>query len=175
MTVERHSFDCSGVRPDGANRNAAISHACPRGMQPAQYGIDAHAKRPDTRTACLAHRDLAGGSRAVVPRDAVGGGRYVGPAHGCVAGPGGVVDRAIREHAAAARSLVLPGSVFNYDAAWWVVAVHALFVGLEAVAACFTARTFFDNVIGLERIVRTRTAALDSKNRDMRLLLDSVE
>ncbi|HEY8945875.1 MAG TPA: ATP-binding protein [Polyangiaceae bacterium] len=71
--------------------------------------------------------------------------------------------------------LVLPKSVFNYEAQWWVVAVHASFVVLESVATCFIARSFFDNVIGLEKIVAARTAELDSKNRDMRLLLDNVE
>jgi two-component system chemotaxis sensor kinase CheA len=71
--------------------------------------------------------------------------------------------------------LVLPRSVFNYEASWWVVAVHAAFVVLESVAACFIARSFFDNVIGLDKIVRARTEALDSKNRDMRLLLDNVD
>ncbi len=70
---------------------------------------------------------------------------------------------------------VLPKSVFNYDASWWVVSVHAGFVVLESVAACFISRSFFDNVIGLEKIVQVRTAALDAKNRDMRLLLDNVE
>jgi len=35
----------------------------------------------------------------------------------------------------------------------WAVAVHAAFVVLESVAACFVARSFFDNVIGLRRIV----------------------
>src|SRR5205823_7385778 len=68
----------------------------------------------------------------------------------------------------------LPQSVFNYDAPVWVVAVHAAFVVLESVAACFIARSFFDNVIGLERIVRARTAELDRRNRDMRLVLDNV-
>ncbi|HTA89368.1 MAG TPA: ATP-binding protein [Polyangiaceae bacterium] len=71
--------------------------------------------------------------------------------------------------------LVLPRSVFNYEAEWWVVGVHAAFVVLESVATCFISRSFFDNVIGLEKIVQTRTAALDSKNRDMRLLLDNVQ
>jgi two-component system chemotaxis sensor kinase CheA len=71
--------------------------------------------------------------------------------------------------------LIIPRSVFNYDASWWVVAVHAGFVVLESVAACFIARSFFDNVIGLEKIVRARTQALDTKNRDMRLLLDNVQ
>ncbi|HLK37862.1 MAG TPA: ATP-binding protein, partial [Polyangiaceae bacterium] len=71
--------------------------------------------------------------------------------------------------------LVMPSSVFNYEAQWWVVAVHAAFVVLESIATCFIARSFFDNVIGLERIVQARTEALDSKNRDMRLLLDNVQ
>jgi two-component system, chemotaxis family, sensor kinase CheA len=71
--------------------------------------------------------------------------------------------------------LLLPESVFNYAAAWRVVAVHAGFVILESVASVFIARSFFDNVIGLEKIVRVRTQALDTKNRDMRLLLDNVQ
>jgi two-component system chemotaxis sensor kinase CheA len=71
--------------------------------------------------------------------------------------------------------LAMPASVFNYDAQWWVVGIHALFVVLEAVATCFIARSFFDNVIGLERIVQTRTAELDTKNQDMRMLLDNVQ
>jgi two-component system chemotaxis sensor kinase CheA len=71
--------------------------------------------------------------------------------------------------------LVLPASVFNYDAPLWVVAVHAAFVVLESVATCYIARSFFDNVIGLERIVQARTAQLDARNRDMRLVLDHVD
>lgn len=68
----------------------------------------------------------------------------------------------------------LPDSVFNYDASLWVVLVHATFVVVESVAACFIARSFFDNVIGLEKIVEARTAQLDARNRDMRLVLDTV-
>src|SRR6478736_1220045 len=71
--------------------------------------------------------------------------------------------------------LVLPQSVFNYSAAWWVVAVHAAFVVPESVATCFISRSFFDNVIGLEKIVQARTDELDGKNREMRLLLDNVQ
>ncbi|MEO8798458.1 MAG: ATP-binding protein [Polyangiaceae bacterium] len=70
---------------------------------------------------------------------------------------------------------VLPSSVFNYDASIWVVAVHGGFVVLESIGSCFIARSFFDNVIGLEKIVEARTVALDSKNRDLRLLLDNVQ
>ena len=71
--------------------------------------------------------------------------------------------------------LLLPESVFNYAAPFWVVAIHALFVVLESVAACFVARSFFDNVIGLEKIVQRATGELDARNRDMRLILDTVE
>lgn len=68
-----------------------------------------------------------------------------------------------------------PISVFNYDAPVWVVVIHAAFVVLESVATVYIARSFFDNVIGLERIVQERTAQLDGRNRDMRLVLDNVE
>ena len=70
---------------------------------------------------------------------------------------------------------ILPSSVFNYDAPWWVVAVHALFVVLESVAAVFIARSFFDNVIGLEKIVRQRTADLAERNEAMRLVLNNID
>ena len=55
----------------------------------------------------------------------------------------------------------LPTSVFNYEASVWAVMVHALFVVIESVAACFVARTFFNNVVGLEKIVATRTEELN--------------
>jgi signal transduction histidine kinase len=70
--------------------------------------------------------------------------------------------------------LLLPQSVFNYDAPWWVVGVHALFVVLESAAAISIARGFFDNVVGLEQIVQARTAALDNRNREVRLMLDNA-
>ena len=38
----------------------------------------------------------------------------------------------------------LPASVFNYDASFWVVGVHASFVVVESVAACFISRSFFE-------------------------------
>lgn len=69
---------------------------------------------------------------------------------------------------------VLPESVFNYDAPVTSVLVHATFVVIESVAACFVARSFFDNVVGLERIVAARTSALDQRTRDLQLVLDNV-
>lgn len=70
--------------------------------------------------------------------------------------------------------LVAPTSVFNYDAPLSSVVVHATFVVLESTAACFVARSFFDNVIGLEKIVAERTRALDQKTRDIQLVLDNA-
>jgi two-component system, chemotaxis family, sensor kinase CheA len=70
--------------------------------------------------------------------------------------------------------LLLPASVFNYEASVWAVVVHAVFVVLESVAAIFVARSFFDNVIGLEKIVAARTAELDQRTRDMALVLENV-
>lgn len=68
----------------------------------------------------------------------------------------------------------VPRSVFNYDAPVWVVAVHAIFVVLESTGSTFIARSFFDHVIGLEKIVQTRTDELDARNRSLRLVLDNV-
>ncbi len=70
--------------------------------------------------------------------------------------------------------LLLPRSVFNYDASLWAVVVHALFVVLESAAACFVARSFFDSVIGLERIVQGRTADLAKRTHDVRMMLDNT-
>lgn len=64
---------------------------------------------------------------------------------------------------------LLPQSVFNYEAPLWVVGVHAMFVVLESVAAIHIARTFFDGVSGLERLVQTLR-----RNQDLRRLLDNV-
>jgi two-component system chemotaxis sensor kinase CheA len=70
--------------------------------------------------------------------------------------------------------LVFPSSVFNYAASAWVIGVHGAFVLLEAAVCCFVARMFFDNVIGLERLVAQRTAELAARNGDMKLMLDTV-
>lgn len=69
----------------------------------------------------------------------------------------------------------LPTAVFNYDAPFSAVFVHALFVVIESVAACFVARSVFDNVIGLDRIVQARTVELDERNRALSQILDNVD
>src|SRR5258706_11318055 len=71
--------------------------------------------------------------------------------------------------------MLVPVSRLNYGAEWWVVLVPAVFVVLETIAACYISREFFDNVIGLEKIVEARTATIREKQRDMRLILDNVE
>jgi two-component system, chemotaxis family, sensor kinase CheA len=70
--------------------------------------------------------------------------------------------------------VVLPSSVFNYEASIWAVAIHTLFVILESIAACFVARSFFDNVVRLEKIVDERTEELRGRNSDLKLVLDNV-
>lgn len=70
--------------------------------------------------------------------------------------------------------LFLPASVFNYDAPFWVVGVHALFLVIEAVGACYIARNYFDNVIGLEKIVNARTEELDARNVQLQLIFDNI-
>lgn len=62
---------------------------------------------------------------------------------------------------------VLPTSVYNYDAPLWVVAVHAVFVVLEAIAACFIAREFFDKVVELEQHIQERTLQLSVTNAEL--------
>ncbi len=61
---------------------------------------------------------------------------------------------------------VIPTSVFNYQASLWAVAVHAGFVALETIAACFVARSYFDNVMGLEQIIHARTEELRLANEE---------
>ncbi len=56
---------------------------------------------------------------------------------------------------------VAPRSEFNYDAPIWTVLVHALFVVLEAVAACFISRTFFDQVVGAQALATERSVEID--------------
>jgi two-component system chemotaxis sensor kinase CheA len=68
----------------------------------------------------------------------------------------------------------LPKSVFNYEASIWVVLVHALFVVVEAIAASFIARNFYDNVIGLEKIVDQKTAEVKEKSRAIKTIMDHV-
>lgn len=70
--------------------------------------------------------------------------------------------------------LWLPYAVFNHDAAVWTVVVHAAFVVAASSVACFVSRKFFDNVIGLERVVARRTQALYERNHDMAMILDNV-
>ncbi len=70
---------------------------------------------------------------------------------------------------------LLPSSIFNYAATFEVVLVHAAFVVLETIAACYISRQFFDNVIGLDKIVQVRTHELSLAQRDMSLILDNID
>jgi two-component system chemotaxis sensor kinase CheA len=62
----------------------------------------------------------------------------------------------------------------GYDPAFRTVAVHGLFAAVETIAACFVARSFFDVIMGLERLAASRTAEVDARNRELRLVFDTV-
>jgi HPt (histidine-containing phosphotransfer) domain-containing protein len=53
--------------------------------------------------------------------------------------------------------------------------VHLGFLALETVACSFVARSFFDNLAGLEKTVRTRTVEIERKTRDLELFLETVD
>ncbi|MDP2274703.1 MAG: ATP-binding protein [Archangium sp.] len=64
--------------------------------------------------------------------------------------------------------VIAPVSVFNYEAPLSSVLVHAVFLMAETVACVFVARTFFDSLIGLERVVSRRTARLEAALASLR-------
>lgn len=66
-------------------------------------------------------------------------------------------------------------SVFGLTAPLETVIVHAVFVVVDAVGACFIARTFFDNVISLEKIISTRTDELEAKEQDLQTILQHMD
>ncbi len=70
--------------------------------------------------------------------------------------------------------LFIPASVFNYAASIWVVLVHAIFVVVEAIAASFIARNFFDNVIGLEHIIEEKTQEVKQQHEDLKQIMDNT-
>jgi methyl-accepting chemotaxis protein len=65
--------------------------------------------------------------------------------------------------------LVIPSSVFNYQATFWSVVVHAVFVALESVAAVFVARTFFNDTH------KTNRALLESRELQQRVQAENTE
>ncbi len=68
----------------------------------------------------------------------------------------------------------LPTSLLNYEAPFWIILVHALFVILESAVVCIIARSFFDNVIGMERIVIDRTQEIQRQAKETRELLNEM-
>lgn len=70
---------------------------------------------------------------------------------------------------------LFPASVFNYDATVFVIGVHAVFVVLESVGAIYLARSYFDNVIGLEQIVAERTVEVRRSNAALKMVMTHVD
>jgi diguanylate cyclase (GGDEF)-like protein len=67
-----------------------------------------------------------------------------------------------------------PGSAFPADVPVEALLVRLLFVWLESAGVAFVARTFFDRVVDLERVVASRTHALERRTQETQLLLDHV-
>ena len=70
---------------------------------------------------------------------------------------------------------LLPSSVFEHEAPFWLVSVHAGFVVVQAVAISIVARQFYDSTAQLEKRVAMRTVEVEFANREIRELLDSVQ
>jgi len=65
--------------------------------------------------------------------------------------------------------LVIPASVFNYEASLWTIVVHSAFVALDAVAAVFVARSFFND------LTQTNRALVDSRDLQQRVSAENAE
>jgi methyl-accepting chemotaxis protein len=65
--------------------------------------------------------------------------------------------------------LVIPASVFNYQASFWSVVVHAVFVALESVGAVFVARSFFNDYH------RTNRALVEARELQQRVQNENSE
>jgi methyl-accepting chemotaxis protein len=65
--------------------------------------------------------------------------------------------------------LVIPASVFNYEASFWSVVVHAVFVVIESVAAVFVARSFFNDYH------RTNQALMEARGLQHRVQNENTE
>src|SRR5262245_38928390 len=64
--------------------------------------------------------------------------------------------------------LVIPTSVFNYQASFWSVVVHSVFVVLESVAAVFVARSFFNDYH------KTNFALLEARSLQQRVQAENT-
>ncbi|MEL6107865.1 MAG: methyl-accepting chemotaxis protein [Planctomycetota bacterium] len=70
--------------------------------------------------------------------------------------------------------LVIPGSLLNYDAPFWILSLHAVFVVIAASGSCFMSRTIHDSFIGLEDQIDNRTRQLTRQSSSITKILASV-
>lgn len=71
--------------------------------------------------------------------------------------------------------IFLPSSAWNYEASVWVLLTHILFAVLAAASGAFNSRTFFDSFAQLEQKVTEQSKKVGARNRDIGLILSSVE
>ena len=70
---------------------------------------------------------------------------------------------------------ILPSSLFNYEAPFWIVFLHASFVIVETAGCCFMARTIFDTFVGMEEQVQERTAQIEKKNKELQVMGAAIQ
>lgn len=70
---------------------------------------------------------------------------------------------------------LIPSSLFNYEAPFWIVLLHASFVVVEAIGCCYMSRTIFDTFIGMEEKVLERTAQVERKNEELERLGSAIQ
>ncbi|MEO1528908.1 MAG: methyl-accepting chemotaxis protein, partial [Planctomycetota bacterium] len=70
--------------------------------------------------------------------------------------------------------LAFPTSLLNYEAPFWTIGLHALFVIIAAAGSCFLARTIHDSFNGLEGEIDSRTKLLTEQSSAITQILASV-
>ncbi|MEL6111130.1 MAG: hypothetical protein AAFU85_34415, partial [Planctomycetota bacterium] len=70
---------------------------------------------------------------------------------------------------------ILPASAWNYEPSVWVLLTHVFFAVLAAASGAFNSRTFHDSIVQLEQRVTEQSKQVGVRNRDIGLILSSVE
>ena len=68
----------------------------------------------------------------------------------------------------------LPSSLLNYEAPFWILSLHAIFVLFTTAGACFLARSFFDSVVGVEEQIVERTKEVREQTFGIERVLEAV-
>ncbi|MEO1528898.1 MAG: Hpt domain-containing protein, partial [Planctomycetota bacterium] len=70
---------------------------------------------------------------------------------------------------------LLPESAWNYEPSVLVLMTHIVFAALAAASGVFNSRTFYNSIVQLEQRVDEQTKVVGARNRDIGMILQSVE